>query len=73
MSLPIQVDAYYGYKANERLSQFVLDETDLPNRRCARSVVRTYGDVLQSEDGRRQTYLLRYDEETDEWTLQSGF
>ena len=26
MSLPIHVDAYYGYKANERPRQFVLDE-----------------------------------------------
>jgi hypothetical protein len=26
MSLPIQVDAYSGYKANERPRQFVLDE-----------------------------------------------
>jgi hypothetical protein len=26
MSLPIHVDAYYGYKANERPRQFTLDE-----------------------------------------------
>ena len=26
---------------------------------------------VQSPEGK--TYLLRYDEETDEWTLQSGF
>jgi hypothetical protein len=26
---------------------------------------------VQSTEGK--TYLLRYDEETDEWTLQSGF
>jgi hypothetical protein len=26
MSLPIQVDAYSGYKANERPCQFVLDD-----------------------------------------------
>jgi hypothetical protein len=26
MSLPVHVDAYSGYKANERPSQFVLDE-----------------------------------------------
>jgi hypothetical protein len=35
-------------------------------------VGRAVSDVLQSSDRGKQDYLLRYDEEEDEWTLQSG-
>jgi len=73
MSLPIHVDAYSGYKPNERPRQFTLDEVA-----CEIDVVldqwyepsAIYFKV-QSTEGK--TYLLRYDEEADEWTLQSGF
>jgi len=73
MSLPIYVDAYSGYKANERPQRFVLDEEI-----CEIAAVldqwyepsATYFKV-QSTEGK--TYLLRYDEETDEWRLQSRF
>jgi len=68
MSLPIHVDAYSGCKANERPCQFVLDDEiyeiaaalDQWYERLA-----TYFKV-QSTEGK--IYLLRYDEETDEWT-----
>ena len=53
MSLPIHVDAYSGYKPNER-------------RVSSRSTKR-------STSTESKTYLLRYDEDSDEWTLQSGF
>ena len=73
MSLPIHVDTYSGYKANERPCQFTLDE-----QICEIATVldqwyepsATYFKV-QSVEGK--TYLLRYDEGSDEWTLQSGF
>jgi hypothetical protein len=36
-------------------------------------VVRAVRGVLQGESTEGKTYLPRYDEEADEWTLQSGF
>ena len=36
-------------------------------------MVRTVSDVLQSPQTEGKTYLLRYDEHKDEWTLESGF
>jgi len=73
MSLPIHVDAYSGFKANERPLQFVLDDeiyevAAVLDRWYEPSVV--YFKV-QSKEGK--VYLLRYDELEDEWTLQSGF
>jgi len=72
MSLPIYVEAYSGYKANERPRQFtraevvyeidaVLDQWYEPSA--------TYFKVQSTE---RKTYLLRCDQREDEWTLQSG-
>src|SRR5215813_13398711 len=73
MSLPIHVDAYFGYKANERHSQFVLDH-EIYKKAAVRNhwyeLSATYFKV-QSTEG--ETNLLRYDEVADEWTLQSGF
>jgi hypothetical protein len=73
MSLPIHVDAYSGFKANERPSQFTLDEeiyeiATVLDQWCEPTA--TYFKV-QTVEGK--TYLLRYDEGSDEWTLQSGF
>jgi hypothetical protein len=65
MSLPIHVDAYSGYKANERPRYeiaTVLDQWYEPSA--------TYFKVQGTEG---KVYLLRYDEVADEWTLQSGF
>ena len=72
MSLPIYVDAYSGYKASERPQQFVLDEEIY---QIAAVLDRWYEPSatyfkVQSTEGK--TYLLRYDEQADEWTLQSG-
>jgi len=69
---PIRVDAYSGFKANERPRQFHLDEKiydiDVVLDQWYEPTA-TYFKV-QTVEG--QTILLRYDEETDEWTLQSG-
>jgi hypothetical protein len=73
MSLPIYVDAYSGYKANERPLRFHLDEEvheialiedrwQDPNAEYFK---------VRSTEGKR--YLLRYDQSADQWTLQSGF
>jgi hypothetical protein len=73
MSLRIYVEAYSGYKANERPLRFDLDERTYeiaavedrwqdPNAEYFK---------VRTVDGKQ--YLLRYDEHTDEWTLQSGF
>jgi hypothetical protein len=73
MSIRIYVEAYSGYKANERPIRFYVDEDtyeisaiqDLwqdPNA--------TYYKVRTTE---QKIYLLRYDQSEDKWTLQSGF
>src|SRR4051812_1959291 len=73
MSIRIYVEAYSGYKANERPMRFYVDEDtyeisaihDLwedPNA--------TFFKVTTTE---QKTYLLRYDACEDEWSLQSGF
>jgi hypothetical protein len=73
MSLPIHVDAYSGYKANERPRQFVLDEEiyEIAAVRDQWYEPSAMYFKVQSTEGK--TYLLRYDEREDEWTLQSGF
>jgi hypothetical protein len=73
MSLPIHIDEYSGNTANQRPRSFTLDE-----RLCEIAAVldqwyepsATYFKV-QTNAGK--VYLLRYDSEADEWTLQSGF
>src|SRR5215510_14233957 len=73
MALPIHVDAYSGYKANERPIRFDLDEDTYE----IASIEDRWQDPeaeyfkVRTTDGK--LYLLRYDERTDEWTLQSGF
>src|SRR5262249_4839767 len=73
MSLPIYVDAYSGYKANERPRDFTVDE-DLYE--IAEVEDRWYEPEamyfrVRTTQGKR--YILRYDERGDEWTLQRGF
>jgi hypothetical protein len=73
MSMSIEVDAHYGYKPNERPRQFVLDDQAYQIRAVLEQSYEPsaiYFKVL-STDGKR--YLLRYDSEADDWTLQSGF
>jgi hypothetical protein len=73
MSLRIYVDAYSGYKANERPRQFVLDEEVYEIATVLDQwyePTATYFKVQTTED---KTYILRYDQEVDEWTLQSRF
>lgn len=73
MSLPIHVDAYSGYRANERPRQFVLDdaayEIEAVEDRWYEPAAEYFR--VRTTDGKR--YLLRYDEQGDAWSLQSGF
>src|SRR5262245_45101418 len=73
MSLPIYVDAYSGYKANERPRQFTLDEEIYEIDAVLDQWYEPSATYFKVQSTESKTYLLRYDEETDEWTLQSGF
>jgi hypothetical protein len=73
MSLPIHVDAYSGYKANERPCQFVLDEEIYEIAAVQDQWYEPSAMYFKVRTTDGKTYLLRYDEEVDEWTLQSGF
>jgi hypothetical protein len=73
ISLLIHVNAYSGYKANERPREFVLDDdyyeiVEIEDRWYEPEAI--YFRVRTNE-GKR--YILRYSEAADEWTLQSGF
>ena len=73
MSLPIYVDAYSGYKANERPRQFTLDEEMYEIDAVLDQWYEPSATYFKVQSTEGKTYLLRYDEEADEWTLQSGF
>jgi len=73
MSLPIHVNAYSGYKANERPHEFVLDDdyyeiVEVEDRWYEPEAM--YFRVRTTQDKR---YILRYNEAADDWSLQSGF
>jgi hypothetical protein len=71
MSLRIHVDAYSGHKANERPAAFTLDEQIYEIAAVLDQWYEPSYFKVQSPEGK--TYLLRFHEDTDEWTLQSGF
>ena len=73
MSLRIYVEAYSGYKLNERPIRFDLDEEiyeiEAVEDRWQEPQAEYF--KVRTRDGKR--YLLRHDEADGEWTLQSGF
>src|SRR5437667_1968332 len=73
MSLRVYVDAYSGYRSNERPRQFILDEgiyeIEAVEDRWYSPGAEFF--KVRCTDGKR--YLLRYDQEQDQWSLQSGF
>jgi hypothetical protein len=73
MSIPIHVDAYSGHKANERPRQFTLDEVVYEIDTVLDQWYEPTATYFKVQSTEGKTYLLRYDEETDEWTLQGGF
>jgi hypothetical protein len=73
MSLPIYVDAYSGYKANERPRQFTLDEQIYEIVAVLDQWYEPAATYFKVKSTQGKTYLLRYDEDNAKWTLQSGF
>src|SRR5215471_15814248 len=73
MALRIYVDAYSGYKAYEQPRLFDLDGEVYE---IATGLYRWYSPSatyfkVRTTDSR--VFILRYDGQSDEWTLQSGF
>jgi hypothetical protein len=73
MPIPVYIDAYSGYKASERPRQFTLDEQIYEIGAVLDQWYEPSATYFKVQSTEGKTYLLRYDEETDEWTLQSGF
>ena len=81
MSLPIYVDAYSGYKADEHPIRLWLDAqldgAELTGVHEIEAVEDRWYDPnaeffkVRTTEGKR--YILRYDEHEERWTLQSGF
>jgi hypothetical protein len=67
------VEAYSGYKASERPRQFVLDEQIYEIAAVLDQWYEPAASYFKVHSTEGKTYLLRYDEQTDDWTLQSGF
>jgi hypothetical protein len=73
MSLHIQVDAYSGHKANERPHQFTFDEVVYEIDAVLDQWYELSATFFKVQSTEKKIYLLPYNEEADEWTLQSGF
>jgi hypothetical protein len=73
MCLPIRVDAYSSYKANERPREFTLDEQIYEIAAVLDRWYEPSATYFKVQTTEKKIDLLRYDVEADEWTLQSGF
>ena len=73
MSLPIYVDAHSGYKANERPVRFSLDEEAFDIASIEDRWHEPDAEYIKVRTTNSKTYLLRYEQQGDVWTLQSGF
>ena len=73
MSLPIYVDEYSGHRANQRPRSFTIDEQLYEIAAVLDQWYEPSGTYFKVQTSERKVYLLRYDGERDEWTLQSGF
>ena len=73
MPLPIHVDSYSGYRANERPKQFTLDEQlhEIASIEDRWQEPDAEYFKVRTTDGK--TYLLRNEQQGDVWTLQGGF
>jgi predicted RNA-binding protein len=69
MALPIHVDTYSGYKANERPREFTLDEQIYEIAAVLDHWYEQSATYFKVQSTEGKTYLLRYDEEVDEWTF----
>src|SRR5438552_18797753 len=73
MSLPIHVDEYSGHTANQLPSSFTLDEELYEIAAVLDQWYEPSAMYFKVQNDQWKIYLLRYDGEADEWTLQSGF
>jgi hypothetical protein len=73
MSLPIHVDEYSGHTANQRSLSFTLDEELYEIAAVLDQWYEPSAVYFKVQSDQGKIYLLRYDGEADEWTLQSGF
>ena len=73
MSLPIYVDAHAGYKANERPKSFLVDEDWFDIASIEDRWHEPDSEYFKVRTTAGRTYLLRYEEQGDVWTLQSAF
>ena len=73
MFLPIYVDAYSGYRANERPCSFELDEEIYDIASVEDRWHEPDAEYFKVVTTNVKTYLLRYEQQGDVWTLQSGF
>jgi hypothetical protein len=73
MSLRIYVDACSGCKASESPRQFTFDEQAYEIAAVLDQWYEPSATYFKVPSAEGKTYLLRYDEQAAEWTLQSGF
>lgn len=73
MSLPIHVDAHSGHRANERPLRFSLDEETYDIASIEDRWYEPDAEYFKVRTTNGKTYLLRYEQQGDVWTLQSGF
>jgi hypothetical protein len=73
MPLPIHVDEYSGHRADQRPRSFTLDEQIFNIEAVLDQWYEPSGTYFKVQTTEGKVYLLRYDGEGDEWTLQSGF
>jgi hypothetical protein len=69
----VHVDAYSGYKANERPRQFCLDNNVFEIAAVEDRWYDPNAEYFKVRTVEGKAFLLRCDAETGEWSLQSGF
>jgi len=73
MPLEIYVDAYSGFKTNERPRQFSLDEENFEIEAVEKQWRSPEAEYFKVRTTGGKRYLLRYEEGQDQWMLQSDF
>jgi hypothetical protein len=73
MALPIQVICYSGYKPNERPCTFLADEQLYDVQEVLQRWREHFFDFFKVRTTSGQTFVLRYEQETEQWTLQAEF
>jgi hypothetical protein len=73
MSHCIRVDTYTGYRANKQPQQFVFKDHMYEIAGVLDQWYDESAMFCKVRSKENKTYVLRYDAQTDEWTLQSDF